>query len=108
VDAWFYEGLAGIRSDPAAPGFARFRIAPQVVGGLTSVQASYRSPYGVIRSEWTVAGDRLTLLVEVPPNTTATIQIPTTDPTQVTESGKAIGKALCEVGSGRYTFVAPY
>jgi alpha-L-rhamnosidase len=47
---WFYQGLAGIRPDPAAPGFKKILIKPAIVGELTRVKAHYDSPYGRIVS----------------------------------------------------------
>lgn len=117
VSAWFYEGLAGIRPDPRAPGFERFFVEPNVVGDLTHAKASYDSAYGLIRSEWTRDVDGLRFVVDVPANTTATVILPCGDPDKVTESGHALsdvqglrvlkveaGKLRLEVGSGRYAF----
>jgi alpha-L-rhamnosidase len=50
----------------------------------------------------------LVLNVTIPANTTATIEVPTSDPGSVTEGGKAMapvgGKAVYSVGSGSYHF----
>jgi alpha-L-rhamnosidase len=108
VDAWFYASLAGIMPDPSGPGFKRFVIWPQPAGDLKWVKARYDSIHGPIESHWEIADGKITLTVAVPANTTATIHIPTTDPARITESGKLVGRAVCEVGSGRYTYVAPY
>ncbi|MCC2669971.1 MAG: alpha-rhamnosidase [Armatimonadetes bacterium] len=118
ISAWFYRALAGIRPD--APGFKRIRIQPQVVGDLTWARGSYDSIHGRITSDWKREGGKLSLSVTVPVNTTATIYVPTSDASQVTEGGKPAsravglkllrsenGAAIYEAGSGTYRFTAP-
>ncbi len=90
LDGWFYQGLSGIRPDPAAPGFKKIIIKPAIVGDLTWVKAHFDSPYGRIVSEWKRAGDQLTMDVTIPVNTTATVFLP--------------GETPREVSSGRHTF----
>ena len=115
--AWFYEGLAGIRPDPAAPGFKKIIIKPAIVGDLTWVKAHYDSPYGRIVSNWKREGDKLTMEVTIPANTTATVFVPAKDATGVTESGKPAAEsngvkflrmensaAVYAVDSGTYRF----
>ena len=119
ISGYFYKYLAGIRYVADAPGFKRFVIDPSVVGDLTFVEAWHDSMYGRIRSEWQREGNRLSMQVSVPVNTTAVIHVPTLDPDSVTESGRPVasssgikylgmeqGKALYEVGSGDYSFEA--
>ena len=86
IAGWFHTGLAGIQPDPTAPGFKRFIIRPAVVGDLTWVKASFRSIHGPIVSNWKRENGRFALEVTIPPNSTATIHVPTTDPHTVTES----------------------
>jgi hypothetical protein len=118
---WFYHDLAGIQPDPQSPGFKHFFIHPDIVGNLTSVNCSYDSIHGKIVSEWKLAQNQITLHVIVPPNTTATIDVPTRDDRSVAESGKPIEKsgginfldfknsyAAYEVGSGDYRFEARF
>ena len=122
---WFYQGLAGIRPDPAGPGFKKIIIKPAVVGDLTWVKCSYDSIHGRIVSNWRREGDtstgpgagKLTMDVTIPPNTTATVYVPARDAAFVTESGKPAaeaegvkflrmenGAAVFEVASGSYQF----
>ena len=76
LDAWFYQTLAGINCDPQQPGFKHIVIRPRLLGDLTWVKAHFDSPYGRIVSNWKRDGDKLTMNVTVPPNTTATIYVP--------------------------------
>src|SRR5690606_18520101 len=43
IGDWLYRTVAGIDSDPAAPGYQRFIIRPQPGGTLTWARASYDS-----------------------------------------------------------------
>lgn len=80
---WFYQGLAGIRPDPLAPGFKKFVIKPAFVGDVAWVKAHYDSPYGQIVSHWERGGDAVTLNVTVPANTTAIVYMPGETPRQI-------------------------
>lgn len=117
LDGWFYQGLAGIRPDPAAPGFKQIIIKPAVVGDLTWVKSHHDSPYGRIVSNWKREGQKLTMEVTIPANTTAIVYVPAKDAAGVTESGKPIGRgeglkflrmadgaAVIAVESGQYHF----
>ena len=73
---WFYQGLAGIRPDPAAPGFKQIIIKPAIVGDLKWVKGSYDSILGSIVSNWKHDGGKLTMDVTIPANTTATVYVP--------------------------------
>jgi alpha-L-rhamnosidase len=119
LGGWFYQGLAGIRPDPAAPGFQKIVIHPALVGDLKWVKAHYDSIHGRIASQWRRQGGKLELDLTIPANTTATVHIPTTDAASVTEAGHpaaeaegvrsvgtAGGAAIYEVGSGEYRFAA--
>jgi alpha-L-rhamnosidase len=121
INEWFYHDLAGIQPDPAGPGFKRIVIKPAVVGDLVWVKAAYGSPHGRIASAWKREGAHLTLEVTIPANTTATVFVPTTDASSVTEGGRPLarvatvtalpaqaGAAVFAVGSGRYVFSSEF
>ena len=88
LDAWFYQTLGGINYDPAQPGFKHILLKPQPLSDLTWVKCSFNSSYGRIVSNWQREGDKLTMDVTIPPNTTATVYVPAKDAGSVTESGK--------------------
>jgi alpha-L-rhamnosidase len=121
VGAWFYKALAGLRPDPANPGFQSFILKPQPVSDLTWVKASHLSPHGLIRSEWQIHDGRFIWDITVPVNTTATVYVPTTNAAGITEGGKPMaksaslkfqkaegGRAVLTAGSGAYRLNAPY
>jgi len=121
IGLWLHEAVLGIIPDPAGPGFKKFFIAPQPdpASGLTWARGSYDSPYGRIISDWKIDGDRFTLHVVIPANSSATVEIPNSRPETVRESGKPPGTAngvtflrqegdrtIYAVGAGDYTFTA--
>lgn len=122
VGSWFIEGLAGIRSDPANPGFKHVIIEPGVItdGRLNWVGARLDSPYGLIRSQWFVDADQLEIQVTVPPNTTATLLVPSSNMESIRERGKMPesspsvtsrgrdknGHCIFELAPGQYVFTA--
>jgi hypothetical protein len=119
ITAWFYHDLAGIAGDPDGPGFQKVIIQPRVVGDLTWVKAYHDTLYGRVASAWKIEGNRIGLDVSIPVNTTATVYVPTSDPSDITESGhrpneaKGVrfirsepGAAVFAIGSGDYHFSA--
>jgi alpha-L-rhamnosidase len=123
IGTWFIEGLAGIRADPRTPGFKHFIVKPGLVDepSMKWVKAHYDSLYGRIESNWRIdERNALILDVTIPPNTTATLYLPTADSKAVMESGqppasangvKPItaqpGRLLLELQPGRYEFKSP-
>ena len=77
VVAWMYSTMAGIASDPAAPGFKHFFLRPQPDPRVPSVKASFDSPSGTIRSEWKYGPDgEWTWRCTIPANSSATVVLP--------------------------------
>ena len=118
---WLYESLAGIQPDPAQPGFKHILMHPQIVGDLKWVKATHQSPYGMIASHWQLQGDIFDWRITVPPNSTATVWVPTKSIQSVTESGQPVaaatgvkflraepGQAVFEIQSGSYHFRSVY
>ncbi len=116
---WLYEYLAGIKPDTQAPGFKHIVMKPTIVGDLNFVKASHHSPYGWITSEWHRTGTTFDWKITVPPNSTATVWIPTAAGTAVLESGSKLdaaagvklsrgeaGFAVVEIESGSYEFTS--
>ena len=114
---WFFHDLAGIELEFDRPGYSHIIIHPTPVGDLTEVKASDDSVRGKIVSEWKRSGEHVILQVSIPPNTTATVNIPASSRESVTEGGKPAAEvagvnflqmsgsyAQYEIGSGDYTF----
>jgi alpha-L-rhamnosidase len=108
---WLYEDVAGIAPDDARPGFKHIIMCPHPVGDLTFAKATHESPYGLISSEWHRHGNKLDWRIEIPANTTATVYVPSTrwDSIQAGDLapvGFENGRAVFEIGSGKYHFVS--
>ena len=117
INEWVYRYVTGIELDPEVPAFKRFIIHPHLDKRMPEAEAEFLSMYGRIYSGWEQKDGKLTMNVEIPPNTTAMVYIPSAKDAEVTESGKSAEKAegvsflraeeghnVYEVGSGIYNF----
>jgi alpha-L-rhamnosidase len=118
VSEWLFTQAAGIDTDGAA--FQHIVIRPDIVqpaGGFNWVSAKYDSIRGQIASRWKLDGGRFFLNVKIPANCTATIFVPASSLSDVTESGQPAekaqtvkflrmenGRAVFAAGSGEYKF----
>jgi alpha-L-rhamnosidase len=113
IGKWMYQVVAGIGIDEQHPGYKHIIIKPMPGGGLTYARATHQSMYGTIVSGWKLDGEQLTLEVEIPANTSATIHIPgestaiTINGASLADSGMEIkemeGKVLAKTGSGTFS-----
>jgi alpha-L-rhamnosidase len=116
IGDWLYRVVAGIEIDPNQPGYKHILIQPHPGGGLSHASASINSMYGKVSCAWSIQDSRMTVRIEVPPNTTATVKLPQAKLETVTESGKSLeasgisnaaqgnGQVIANVGSGAYQF----
>ena len=117
IGDWMYRVIAGIDIDPKLPGYKHIPIQPHPGGGLNFAKGSVHSMYGKVASGWELMDGKMTLSVEIPANTTATVRLPKAKLEQVTESGKPLQSSpgisgqrqsddavVVEVGSGSYVF----
>lgn len=89
IGDWLYRYAVGIRE--TAPGYRSFEVDPHAGGNFTWMEASTKSPYGLIKARWEAADNKITALtVTVPVGTTAKVHTP---------SGK-----IETVGSGTWTW----
>ena len=125
IQEWFQQSIIGIRQAPDGIAFNRLLLRPEPVGDLTSASGYYDSVRGRIESHWRIEDGRFHWRIEVPPNTTAEVYVPTVDAERVTEGGRpvkqtagvtflraepaeGVGRAVFKVGSGEYEFRSPY
>jgi len=121
IGEWLYRVVAGLEIDEKNPGYKHIIIQPHPGGGLTHAKARHDSLYGPIESGWRLAGQKMIVNVEIPPNTTATVRLPRAKLADVRESGKRLDSseaitdivqdgdaAVMRVGSGRYSFEYPW
>jgi alpha-L-rhamnosidase len=115
--AWFHESVAGIRPDPAAPGFRHIEMKPQQFRRIEWVKATHEAPTGLIRSEWNSKDGNFRWQITVPPGSTAMVYVPAASAESVKESGHAAasapgvkfirhadGRAIYDLESGNYQF----
>lgn len=88
IGDWLHKQLCGITA--LEPGYKKFRVAPRLVKGITSVRGSYESVYGTISCDFSCENGWVCAKIQVPGNTTAVIDLPE--------------RESVTVGSGDYTF----
>ncbi len=101
VMEWFYAGPGGIRQAENSTAYKKIVIEPQIAGDLTFVKTSFKSPYGLIRSEWERDGADFQIEVEIPHNTTATLILPTKDVKTIKINGNAPKKWITDDKKGQ-------
>lgn len=95
---WYYQNLAGF--NPAKPGYKEILLKPDFsIQQLDSVNASYRTPYGLLASRWVKTPMHIDWRVEIPCNTTAVLCVPTPDRKAVKAPG---AKYLLSEGNNSY------
>jgi len=118
VGEWMFGNLGGIQA--LQPGYKTSRIAPLVgYGGLTNASCFQQTPFGRLATAWNISSGTSVLTVEIPVNTTATVQVPAKSGTTVYEGavaaetapgvqylGTTNGAAVFAVGSGTYVFTS--
>ena len=117
IGDWMYRVMAGIEIDEQAPGYKHVLVQPRPGGGFRNVSARHETPYGTVASTWKIQDGRFELEVAVPPNSRATVRLPSARLADVTEGGRPLADgngvgerhqdgdaAVVEVGSGRYVF----
>jgi alpha-L-rhamnosidase len=120
VGEWIYKVVGGISPDDETPAYQNALIYPRAGGDITNCFASLDTICGRIATSWThdPASTVSMLNFTNTANTTASLYLPTTDLTNITESGmpatNAVGVLRCSVtngatlfqlGSGGYSFV---
>ncbi|MFT3784112.1 MAG: family 78 glycoside hydrolase catalytic domain [Nibricoccus sp.] len=119
VGEFMYRQILGI--EPAEPGFKSISIRPAVGHGLTWAHGSYDSVAGRISTAWKLEKETLTLDIEIPANSSATVYIPSKSAEAVLESGRGAttgqrglkfvqfenDTAVFQVDSGSYHFSSP-
>ena len=115
--SWYYENLAGIKTDNVEVGFRKIIMKPIFPEGLNHVKASTQSPYGKISSEWTKNENGLQWGIEIPANTSAMVSIPASSSEKISVNDSKLnsiegltivddkdGIVTLQVSSGKYLF----
>lgn len=113
VGEWMYAAIAGIDRAEGDVGFQRLVIRPVPGGCSRRASGEYRSVRGTVRSAWSVEDGRFALAVEVPPNCTAEVHVPTALGAEavVHDGARPLRRtpthAVFAVGAGSWRFSAP-
>lgn len=115
IGDWMYRVSAGL--DTQSPGYKHLLLKPHPTRLLEFSKASFESPHGTVKSGWERRDNKMIVNVEVPPNSKATVVLPTAASDTVSEGEKQISesknisnlevidnKVQFEIGSGNYTF----
>lgn len=103
-EEWFYSHLAGIKD--MNNGYETFTVQPYVLGDLSYVTCSVNTVRGKVESSWVKGEDgTITMTVEIPFGSTATVILPVENPASVTVNGSSTEAGTLTLGSGRYTIV---
>ncbi len=94
IGGWMYENITGIRTDPERPGYKHIILQPRITDRLSFARAEYLSNYGGIKSHWKFKGESLIWDITIPPNTTATVYMPTGDQTRIYDGDIPIDEIL--------------
>ena len=127
VVQWMFQSLAGIDTD--GPGYRKILLKP--IGSLAQangsqsplnwVKASYASPSGLIKTAWSVHDRKFEYHADIPPNTTATLYLPSRPTETVSVNGKPLegavgvrflrfeeGLAVCTLEPGSYEIISQF
>ncbi|MGH2929015.1 MAG: alpha-L-rhamnosidase C-terminal domain-containing protein, partial [Solirubrobacteraceae bacterium] len=120
VGEWLYRFVLGIDQPSGSAGFGRLLLRPHPGDPLDRVRGGYQSVRGPIRAGWERAGGRFTYRVEIPPNVTASVHVPSGDAAAVRDASGAgpvsvapypgmsgTSEAVFKVAAGRHEFSGP-
>ncbi len=119
IGDWMYRVMVGLDTYEDGVGYKHIRIKPHIGGGFTNASAALNTYYGKLSSGWKIQNNTITMDIEVPANTTATVYVPAQSAESVMEGGKALslnkdikvqgtekGYVVLNIGSGKYQFSA--
>lgn len=106
IGKWLYEVCGGLKRDESSPGYRHFYIEPYPGGNLRYAESIHESGYGRIAVRWEKQKNQITLKIEIPANTTATIRLQQTE--NVLDCGglifeKTENMFAADAGSGKYS-----
>ena len=87
VCEWIWENVAGIKADPAKPGFKHIILAPVPDKRLGFCDAEYESAAGLIKSSWKYEGNTWIWNFTIPEGATASVTLPGDYESKKYESG---------------------
>jgi len=117
VAEWIYRYAAGIDTVAEDAGFHTVYLHPNFDARLGSLDLSYESSYGAIRSAWTATGEEAAWKVTIPPNTSGRLSLSAIEAQAYTLDGEDLAHSslqrvapnqaeqrVYELPSGTYSF----
>ena len=117
VADWIYSYAAGVDATATDAGFHTIYLHPNFDPRLGSLEFTYASRYGEMRSAWSVKGSTVAWQVTIPPNTTAQLPsstnqyngflldgAPIARSSKVHAIGQKDGEAIYLLPAGSYSF----
>jgi alpha-L-rhamnosidase len=115
VCEWMFGNAAGIQA--TKPGFAEFSVRPEIApdgmgkDGINELKSTLHTINGEIVSAWKKSGNKLTMQVTVPVNTSAKVYVPSASLAGILVNGKRVttsagrepGYEIFQLGSGSYS-----
>ncbi len=122
IGAWFMKHVAGIRPDPAEPGFRHIIFSPSFAKSLDYANASVRTIRGEVHSSWKRNGDLVSMCIRLPVGSHGSVVLQ--DAEEIRDDSRALwkggrvaltmagvkaveaaeGKIILKLASGRYHF----
>ena len=94
IGEWMYENILGIHVDINSPGYKHFILKPLPGGTLTWAEGSYHSISGEIEAKWKLKGNQFEYRFTIPPNTSATVKVPSKSINHVWVEGKRLSDSV--------------
>lgn len=104
ISVWFYKHLCGLRACESGPAFSAFRVEPVFPRELPAARAVWDTVKGKISVSWERAENGISLVLEVPYNSSAIVRLPEKFVCPEAEMEQKDGKWECRVPAGRYVF----
>jgi alpha-L-rhamnosidase len=99
VADWIYRYAAGVDATAFDAGFHTIVLHPNFDARLHDIDFSYASPYGTVRSAWSVDGDRVHWTVTIPANAVGEMPVTSEQARSWRVDGKPLAEAAMRVSS---------
>ena len=93
VADWIYRYAAGVDASAADAGFHTVHLHPNFDSRLGGLNFSYVSPYGEIKSSWSIQGKVTEWTVTIPPNAVGDLPLTSDQAASFTLQGKSLDKS---------------
>ncbi|HSN50524.1 MAG TPA: alpha-L-rhamnosidase C-terminal domain-containing protein, partial [Bacteroidales bacterium] len=81
-----------MNADPAKPGYKNIIFKPQPAKDISFASYSNETPYGQAGITWKKEKGKFIMNVNIPVGSTATVYVPASDISNVTENGNPVAK----------------